>query len=193
MIDSEGFRANVGIILCNKQGQLFWARRVGQNAWQFPQGGIRQDESVIDALYRELWEETGLHPEHVKIMGCTRNWLRYRLPKWLQRKNCTPLCIGQKQKWFMLRMVGDEHEVQLDCGEKPEFDRWRWADYCEPLDQVVFFKRRVYARALDELAHLVFPDGVPELVREKLPNGGRSRYGRSRSTPIKKSPSNAAG
>ena len=172
MIDPEGFRANVGIILCNREGKLFWARRVGQDAWQFPQGGIREDESIIDAMYRELWEETGLQPEHVKIMGCTRAWLRYRLPRWVQRKKSRPLCIGQKQRWFMLRLVGAEDEVRLDCGDTPEFDGWRWVNYCDPLGQVVFFKRRVYARALDELAHLVFPEGVPDAVRSQLPRGG---------------------
>ena len=175
MIDPEGFRANVGIILCNREGQLFWAKRVGQNAWQFPQGGIERDESVIDALYRELWEETGLRPEHVKIMGCTRSWLRYRLPKWLQRKHCRPLCIGQKQRWFMLRLVCDEAQVRLDRGAKPEFDCWRWVNYCDPLDQVVFFKRGVYAKALEELAYLVFPDGAPEAIRARLSR--RARWG----------------
>ena len=179
VIDPEGFRANVGIILCNRKGQLFWARRMGQNAWQFPQGGIKEDESVIDALYRELKEETGLSPEHVKIMGCTRHWLRYHLPEWLRRKDCRPLCVGQKQRWFMLRLVGDEDRVRLDGGDRPEFDRWRWVSYCEPVNQVVFFKRKVYAMALGELAHLVFPGGIPEGVRVQLRGGGRrSRCGR---------------
>ena len=80
VIDSEGYRPNVGIILCNGEQRLFWARRIGQDAWQFPQGGIRSGESAEEALFRELHEEVGLRPEHVEIMGATRDWLYYRLP-----------------------------------------------------------------------------------------------------------------
>lgn len=152
MIDSKGFRANVGIILTNAEGQVFWARRLGQNAWQFPQGGIKADESPEDAMYRELNEEVGLSPEDVALCGATRDWLYYRLPKRLLRHNGGPLCIGQKQIWFMLRVLEETPPVQLDHCEKPEFDRWRWVDYWRPVREVVFFKRRVYARALNELA-----------------------------------------
>ncbi len=161
MIDSDGYRPNVGIILCNQEGRLFWAKRVGQDSWQFPQGGIREAESPEEALYRELTEETGLKPEHVKMMGATRSWLRYRLPKHLIRYRSRPVCIGQKQRWFMLRLVSDEACVRLDYCEKPEFDHWRWVDYWSPMSEVVFFKRQVYERALSELAPLLFPDGAP--------------------------------
>src|SRR4030067_3098825 len=83
VIDEDGYRANVGIILCNQSGLVLWARRVGQDAWQFPQGGIRRDETPEQALYRELWEEIGLEPGHVAVIGCTRDWLAYRLPRHL--------------------------------------------------------------------------------------------------------------
>ena len=73
MIDAEGFRANVGIIICNKQGQVFWARRYGQHSWQFPQGGIDQGENPEQAMYRELHEEVGLKPADVELLGVTRN------------------------------------------------------------------------------------------------------------------------
>jgi putative (di)nucleoside polyphosphate hydrolase len=152
MIDADGFRFNVGIILCNAEGKVFWAKRNGQDAWQFPQGGIRVDETPKEALFRELFEEIGLRQEHVQIMGCTRKWLYYRLPHYLVRRNKRPLCIGQKQIWFSLRLIGSEEEVRLNMCEKPEFDRWRWVNYWYPLKEVVFFKRRVYAKALRELA-----------------------------------------
>lgn len=158
MIDSDGYRPNVGIILSHEDGRVFWAKRVGQNAWQFPQGGIRPHESLEEALFRELREETGLLPEHVEIMGCTRRWLRYRLPKHLIRRHSKPLCIGQKQRWFMLRMLVDDACVRLDASDKPEFDSWRWVEYWRPLREVVFFKRHVYRCALRELAPLVFPE-----------------------------------
>ena len=157
MIDEEGFRANVGIILSNAEGHVFWARRLGQNAWQFPQGGIDERESPEEAMFRELREETGLAPEHVAVLGCTRSWLRYRLPKRYVRRNQSPLCIGQKQKWYMLRLLGSEASVDLAAGDKPEFDRWRWVDYWRPAREVIFFKRQVYQRALVELESCLEP------------------------------------
>lgn len=162
MIDIDGFRPNVGIILCNDAGQLFWAKRVGQQAWQFPQGGIRQDETPEQAMYRELWEETGLQPEHVKVVGVTQKWLRYRLPKRFIRQDSQPVCIGQKQRWFLLRLTSDEKRVCLDASVTPEFDGWRWVDYWHPVNEVVFFKRGVYQKALEELQPLLFPDGLPD-------------------------------
>jgi len=153
VIDAEGFRPNVGIIITNSQGQLLWARRVGgQNAWQFPQGGIRPDESAEAALYRELQEEVGLTEHDVNILASTRGWLRYRLPQHLLRHQSTPLCIGQKQKWFLLHLTGADRQVCLNGCEQAEFDHWRWVSYWYPLNQVIAFKRDVYRRALKELA-----------------------------------------
>jgi putative (di)nucleoside polyphosphate hydrolase len=157
MIDAQGFRSNVGIILSNDEGQVLWARRAGMDAWQFPQGGMRAHETPEVAMFRELREEVGLGREHVEIMGCTRGWLRYRLPKQFLRHDRRPLCVGQKQVWFMLRLTGDEGAVRLDLGTRPEFDEWRWVSYWEPLRGVVFFKRAVYQRALTELAPLLSP------------------------------------
>ncbi|MGB5606510.1 MAG: RNA pyrophosphohydrolase [Gammaproteobacteria bacterium] len=162
MIDSDGFRPNVGIILTNPQGRLLWARRIGQEAWQFPQGGIHTDETPAEAMYRELGEEVGLQPEQVEVMGSTRGWLRYRLPRQYVRRTSRPLCIGQKQVWFMLRLLCKDSAVSLDLTGKPEFDHWRWVDYWHPLGEVVAFKRNVYRRALKELAPLLFPDGIPD-------------------------------
>lgn len=152
VIDFDGFRPNVGIILTNAAGQVLWARRVNQDAWQFPQGGIHDRETPEQALYRELQEEIGLESKDVRVLACTRGWLRYRLPQRLVRFNTQPVCIGQKQKWFLLRLLSDEHRVRMDLSPKPEFDDWRWVSYWYPLGQVVSFKREVYRRALRELA-----------------------------------------
>ena len=151
MIDSEGFRANVGIIISNQQGQLLWARRHGQNAWQFPQGGVDEGESPEQTMFRELYEEVGLKPEEVKILKQTREWLHYRLPTRYIRHGSQPLCIGQKQKWFLLQLIGDEKLIRFDRGSRPEFDHWRWVSYWYPIRNVIDFKRDVYRQALAEL------------------------------------------
>ena len=140
-------------MLANDQGQVLWARRVGgRDAWQFPQGGILAGESPEEALYRELHEEVGLQREAVEILGSTRGWLRYRLPRRYIRRGQNPPCIGQKQKWFLLRLLDDDSAVRLDANAKPEFDHWRWVSYWYPLSQVISFKREVYRSALKELA-----------------------------------------
>jgi putative (di)nucleoside polyphosphate hydrolase len=151
MIDSEGYRANVAIVLSNNSDQLFWAKRVGMDAWQFPQGGIRKNESTQNAMYRELHEEIGLLPEHVELVKCTGDWLRYRLPKRFIRRHSLPVCIGQKQIWYLIKLLADESAVKLDTSRKPEFDHWRWVDFWEPVNEVVNFKRKVYEKALTEL------------------------------------------
>lgn len=180
MIDSEGYRANVGIILSNDARRLFWAKRIGQRSWQFPQGGIRWDETPEEAMFRELTEEIGLRPCHVEIIGCTKGWLRYRLPKRLIRHHSRPLCIGQKQVWFLLRMVGSESDVRLDLSQRPEFDHWRWVDYWYPLKAVVPFKRQVYLRALRELAPLLFPDHGGQDGQSRPSRGGAGQDGSAR-------------
>lgn len=158
MIDSQGYRANVGIILANGDGRLFWGRRAGQDAWQFPQGGIRSRERPVDAMYRELAEETGLQPGHVELVGQTSGWLRYDLPERYVRRRSRPVCIGQKQRWFMLRLLAGEHCVDLNYSDHPEFDAWCWVDYWHPPEGVIFFKRPVYRQALRELAPLLSPE-----------------------------------
>jgi putative (di)nucleoside polyphosphate hydrolase len=151
VIDSAGYRSNVGIVICNRTGLLLWAKRIKQSAWQFPQGGIKQRESLEDALYRELQEEVGLAAADVNILHQTDEWLHYQLPKNFIRHQQDPLCIGQKQKWFLLSLESDESKVELSNNVKPEFDDWRWVNYWYPVNQVIDFKRDVYRKALKEL------------------------------------------
>ena len=156
MIDEDGFRPNVGIIICNGDGKVFWARRVGgKDAWQFPQGGIDAGESPEQALFRELYEEVGLRAHQVEVLGQTDRWLRYHLPRQYWRKGPGPRCVGQKQKWFLLRLRVSDSAIQLDAHGSPEFDHWEWVDYWHPINRVIHFKREVYRLAMQELESVV--------------------------------------
>ncbi len=164
-IDDEGFRANVGIILSNEEGRLMLGGRVGKRGWQFPQGGISIGEDPEAAMYRELEEEVGLSHADVELLAVTDDWIRYRLPDKFVRKHSKPLCIGQKQRWFMLRLLTSPDKVRFDLCEQPEFDRVRWVKFWRPVNEVIYFKRRVYARALHELGPALFPGGLPPRPR----------------------------
>ena len=152
MIDRDGYRPNVGIVLCNWKNEVFWGKRVREHSWQFPQGGIKGGESPEAAMYRELHEEVGLKPEHVEVLGRTRDWLRYEVPERWLRREWRGNYRGQKQIWFLLRLVGRDCDVCLRASEKPEFDAWRWHDYWAPTQDVIEFKRAVYEQALNELS-----------------------------------------
>lgn len=162
-IDAEGFRANVGIVLIRDDRQVFLGGRTGGRGWQFPQGGVMRNEVPEQALYRELKEEIGLEERDVELVAATRHWLRYRLPRQYVRRNAHPPCIGQKQRWFLLRFRSSEDRLHFDSTSAPEFDRWRWVDYWTPVREVIYFKRAVYVRALDELARRAWPDDPPAL------------------------------
>ncbi|WWL66869.1 RNA pyrophosphohydrolase [Burkholderia pseudomallei] len=160
MLDREGFRPNVGIILLNAHNEVFWGKRLREHSWQFPQGGIKYGETPMQAMYRELHEETGLLPEHVKIIGRTRDWLRYEVPDKFIKREVRGHYRGQKQIWFLLRMVGRDCDICLRATDHPEFDAWRWNEYWVPLDAVIEFKRDVYQLALTELSRFPAPPGA---------------------------------
>lgn len=151
VIDRAGYRLNVGIILTNNSQRVFWGRRQGHDAWQFPQGGLSVGENATQAMLRELKEEVGLDKEDIEIIGITKNWLKYRLPKQYIRTGSQPIVIGQKQKWFLLKLKTHEQKIRLDLSDSPEFDSWRWIDITEPEKSVIFFKRQVYTQAIKEL------------------------------------------
>lgn len=151
MLDRDGFRPNVGIILCNAENKVFWGKRIREHSWQFPQGGINFGETPEQAMYRELMEEVGLKPEHVRILGRTKDWLRYEVPTTWIKREFRGTYKGQKQIWYLLRLVGRDSDVSLRASDHPEFDAWRWNDYWIQLSEVIEFKRGVYESALNEL------------------------------------------
>jgi putative (di)nucleoside polyphosphate hydrolase len=171
MLDREGYRPNVGIILVNQKNQVFWGKRVREHAWQFPQGGIKFGESPAQAMFRELHEEVGLKPEHVRILGRTKDWLRYDVPDHFIRRDSRGHYRGQKQIWFLLRLVGRDCDVSLRATSHPEFDAWRWSHYWVSLDSVIDFKRDVYKQALAELSTLLFRQRASRaLFRQRRPD-----------------------
>lgn len=154
MLDLQGFRLNVAIVLINQEGQILLAKRVKQNAWQVPQGGVNESESVLDALYRELEEEIGLTKKDVILLGNTKSWFKYKIPVKMRRPE-DPLFIGQKQKWFLLKLNVNDNQIRFDGNNKPEFDDWKWVSYWYPLRIVIDFKKSVYRRALRELSQYI--------------------------------------
>ena len=155
MLDREGFRPNVGIILLNTRNQVFWGKRIRTHSWQFPQGGIKHGESPEQAMFRELHEEVGLRAEHVRIVARTRDWLRYEVPQHFIRRDARGHYRGQKQIWFLLQLTGRDSDMNLRATSHPEFDAWRWNEYWVPLEAVIEFKRGVYETALSELSRFL--------------------------------------
>ena len=172
MLDRDGFRPNVGIVLLNQKNQVFWGKRIRTHSWQFPQGGIDRGETPEQAMFRELHEEVGLQPMHVRIVARTRDWLRYEVPDRFIRRDSRGHYKGQKQIWYLLQLTGHDWDLNLRATDHPEFDAWRWNEYWVPLDVVVEFKRSVYEMALTELARYL-PRHDPQ----------RNRYLRSSMRP----------
>ena len=163
-LDNDGYRPNVGMVIFNGHGQVLWARRVKQNTWQFPQGGIKDDESEEEAMYRELYEELGLTCHDVYIAQTSRNYHRYRVPKRMLNEYRDRNYQGQKQRWFLLGLNDDERldsAVKFNNCKHPEFDRWRWVSYWYPLRNVITFKQDVYRKILVEFAPTVLRLDLP--------------------------------
>jgi putative (di)nucleoside polyphosphate hydrolase len=189
MLDRDGFRPNVGIILVNRRNEAFWGKRLREHSWQFPQGGIDRGESPEQAMFRELFEEVGLQPSSVRILGRTKDWLRYEVPDQWVRREWRGRYRGQKQIWFLLRLVGRDSEIDLRASNHPEFDAWRWSDYWVPLDAVIEFKRGVYTQALDELHRYLEPQRASQRPanrvqsRVELDSGSNSSLNSSEQRP----------
>ena len=142
----DRYRPNVGIVLANPAGMVFWAKRRGRPWWQFPQGGIRAGENPRQAMLRELGEETGLAPDKVRFLAQTREWLRYDIPDGLRRGRWR----GQKQLWFLLRFAGADSDINLNAAAHPEFDEWRWLHPNAAAAGAAPFKRDIYRAVLAE-------------------------------------------
>ncbi|MCA2011471.1 RNA pyrophosphohydrolase [Pararhodobacter sp. CCB-MM2] len=155
-IEKLPYRPNVGVMLIDGRGMIFAAKRLDSPvpAWQMPQGGIDEGEDARAAALRELQEETGVHPALVQVLDETPDWLAYDLPPELLGKMWKGRYRGQKQKWYLLRYLGRDDQIDLEQ-EHPEFSEWRWVGAEEMIEAIVPFKREIYKQVVAAFrAHL---------------------------------------
>ncbi|MBT3992810.1 MAG: RNA pyrophosphohydrolase [Gammaproteobacteria bacterium] len=151
LIYDDGYRANVGIIISNQNNNLFFAKRRYQSGWQFPQGGINVGETPIQAMYRELNEETGLYKKNTKFIKESDHWYQYQIPhKSIRKAKDGIKVIGQRQKWYLLQFTDEEEAIDLNHHNEQEFDSWKWATPDIVIKQVIGFKKEVYRKVLEE-------------------------------------------
>ena len=161
IIDNEGMRANVAIVLLNPQGYCWLGQRMmaSEPAWQFPQGGLHPGEDVETAMWRELAEETGLGPQHATLIGQSTEPIPYIIPEHLTRDSRRPI-RGQKQTWFLLKTRTDSPPFNLRTTGQPEFVDGHWVSYWYPLSRIVDFKREAYRQGLASLLPVALLHGV---------------------------------
>ncbi|WP_339638427.1 RNA pyrophosphohydrolase [uncultured Sulfitobacter sp.] len=145
------YRPCVGVMLVNAEGEVFVGQRRDrdQDAWQMPQGGVDKGEAARDAALRELEEETGIPRDLVRIEAETSRWLPYDLPHELVPNIWKGRYRGQEQKWFLMRFLGQDDQVNIQTAE-PEFSGWRWMPADQLVANIVPFKRAVYTTVLEE-------------------------------------------
>ncbi|MFA6409008.1 MAG: RNA pyrophosphohydrolase [Gammaproteobacteria bacterium] len=162
MLDNRGFRLNVGMVLVNAENKVFWGKRARhKSAWQFPQGGIQAYETLEEAMYRELDEEVGLASSDVEVLKVTKKWVYYSVPQYVRRSKEDPQNAkyqGQKQRWFLLRLLSDPKKINFHSTSSPEFSEFVWVDYWYPMHHVVHFKQSVYYKVLREFEPILFPN-----------------------------------
>lgn len=151
----EGYRPNVAMVVLNSKNKVLICRRTNTKTWQFPQGGVDNNENLEKAMYRELLEEVGLRKDDVQYIGESDDTIIYDIPKTIRSKVLGGKFKGQEQKWFLLRIKNDDHEIRLDYEAFPEFDTFEWVSFWQPIDRIVDFKREAYRKALSELRFLI--------------------------------------
>ena len=147
-------RIGVGAIVLNKKNQVFVGKRKDNpvDKWQMPQGGVNEGEDLTSAMKRELNEETGI--QNIKILNEIDGWFEYELPNYLLGKIWRGKFRGQKQKWFIVKFLGDDEEINLEK-DKPEFIEWKWLDIENLPNVIVDFKKKVYEKLLPKIRNFI--------------------------------------
>ncbi len=182
-IDSQGFRANVGIVLMRDGGELFLGGRRDGRGWQFPQGGVLRNEQPEAALYRELHEEIGLERSDVELVASTSRWLRYRLPQPVRAPSRQPGLHRPEATLVPAADAGRRLPLQFRGDRRARIRPGRWVDYWAPVREVIYFKRAVYVRALQELGEQAFADrsaAAPRLADRRMLRAPQPRSPRRR-------------
>ena len=156
MNEESNYRLNVGLIIVNNYGKVLICKRKNSNQWQFPQGGIDEGESPIEAAKREIFEEVGIKPSKIKVLGKIKDWVKYEIPKELAKKSFKKKgLVGQKQKWFIFK-IKSEACISFVNDPDNEFDDFAWVSYWRPIALIVSFKKEVYRNVLAELLPIYF-------------------------------------
>ena len=147
-------RIGVGAIVLNKKNQVFVGKRKDNpvDKWQMPQGGVNEGEDLTSAMKRELNEETGI--QNIKILNEIDGWFEYELPNYLLGKIWRGKFRGQKQKWFIVKFLGNDEEINLEK-DKPEFIEWKWLDIENLPNVIVDFKKKVYEKLLPKIRNFI--------------------------------------
>jgi len=149
LLEQKEYRPNVAVIIVNLSGKVLWCQRKQHDGWQFPQGGIDKGETPVEAALRETKEEVGLDEHDIEIVYESQQWFKYKVPKEKRTGYFTKkIFFGQKQKWFLARLLSDENKIDLNAYRPIEFDKWVWANYWHPINAVVSFKKETYRQAL---------------------------------------------
>ena len=147
----EKYRPNVAIIIVNKQGKILWCKRKDGKGWQFPQGGLDNKESPLEAIYRETQEEVGLQIQDIRIIRESQEWFDYKVPQnkipsYFKFENSK--FVGQTQKWFLAELLCDDSHINLETSSPIEFTDWTWSSYWHPISGGVEFKQSTYRKVL---------------------------------------------
>ena len=148
-----GYRLNVAMIVLNKDNKVLFCKRRNTENWQFPQGGVDENENIESAMFRELNEEVGLEKDNVEIKAVSQNLIYYDIPKNIRSRVLGGKFKGQAQKYFLLKLISGD--VDLNIENTPEFDKHSWVPFWYPLNQVVDFKKEAYRSAFIDLKNQI--------------------------------------